>query len=53
MVLQMKATESTAAVAPESIMTDGVEAMADLDAHDDNPTRIPDRLSAWRRQGSP
>jgi RNA polymerase primary sigma factor len=31
----MKATESTAAVAPENIMTDGVEPMADLDAHDE------------------
>src|SRR6187431_796864 len=31
----MKATESTAAVAAETIMTDGVESMADLDATDE------------------
>src|SRR3954464_9079087 len=31
----MKATESTAAVAAENIMTDGVEALADLDATDE------------------
>src|SRR6187551_335429 len=31
----MKATESTAAVAAENIMTDGVEPLADLDATDE------------------
>src|SRR3982751_614499 len=31
----MKATESTAAVAAETIMTDGVESLADLDAVDE------------------
>ena len=35
MVLQMKASESTAAVAAENIMTDGVEPLADLDATDE------------------
>ena len=35
MVLQMKATESTVAVATENIMTDSVEPLADLDATDE------------------